>query len=97
MGVLDTVNSRWGRGTMRLASVPVDPSWGIRREMVSVRRTHLPDSSFKGDGVRVFLSGRDHPYRQDLHAPTKLLPVQDQHGQQHGQAPQGRRGCQRRE
>ncbi|MGE6824694.1 hypothetical protein, partial [Pseudomonas soli] len=31
---------------------------------VSVRRTHLPNSSIKGDGVRVFLSGRDHPYRQ---------------------------------
>lgn len=41
---------------------------------VSVRRTHLPNSSIKGDGVRVFLSGRDHPYRQDFHAPTKLLP-----------------------
>ncbi len=40
---------------------------------VSVRRTHLPNSSFKGDGVRVFLSGRDHPYRQDFHAPTKPL------------------------
>ncbi len=26
MGVLDTVNARWGRGTMRLANVPVDPS-----------------------------------------------------------------------
>jgi len=35
MGVLDTVNARWGRGTMRLASVPVDPSWGMRREMMS--------------------------------------------------------------
>lgn len=23
------------RGTMRLASVPVDPSWGMRREMMS--------------------------------------------------------------
>lgn len=41
--------------------------------LVSVRRTHLPNSSIKGDGVRVFLSGRDHPYRQDFHAPTKLL------------------------
>lgn len=41
---------------------------------VSVRRTHLPNSSIKGDGVRVFLSGRDHPYRQDFYAPTKLLP-----------------------
>jgi DNA polymerase V len=34
MAVLE-VNSRWGRGTMRLASVPVDPSWGMRREMMS--------------------------------------------------------------
>ncbi|KMU97125.1 TonB-dependent receptor [Pseudomonas putida] len=33
---------------------------------------YLPNSSFKGDGVRVFLSGRDHPYRQDFHASTKL-------------------------
>ncbi len=35
MDVLDAVNSRWGRGTMRLASVPVDPAWGMRREMMS--------------------------------------------------------------
>lgn len=35
MGVSDAVNGRWGRGTMRLASVPVDPSWGMRREMRS--------------------------------------------------------------
>ena len=28
---------------------------------VSVQPTHLPNSSIKGDGVRVFLSGRDHP------------------------------------
>lgn len=35
MGVLDAVNGKWGRGTMRLASVPVDPSWGMRREMMS--------------------------------------------------------------
>lgn len=35
MGVLDAVNGRWGRGTMRLASVPMEPSWGMRREMMS--------------------------------------------------------------
>jgi len=35
MGVLDAVNGRWGRGMMRLASVPVEPSWGIRRGMMS--------------------------------------------------------------
>ena len=42
--------------------------------VVSVRPTHLPNLSIKGDGVRVFLSGRDSPYRRDFHAPTKLLP-----------------------
>ena len=42
--------------------------------VVSVRPTHLPNSSIKDDGVRVFLSGRDSPYRRDFHAPTKLLP-----------------------
>ena len=30
---------------------------------VTVRPSHLPNSSIKGDGVRVFLSERDHPYR----------------------------------
>jgi hypothetical protein len=35
MGVLDAINGRWGRGTMRLASVPTDPDWGMRREMMS--------------------------------------------------------------
>ncbi|PTC16459.1 hypothetical protein C0J26_29640 [Pseudomonas baetica] len=41
--------------------------------IVSGQRTHLQKSGIKGDGVRLFLSGRDHPYRQDFHAPTKLL------------------------
>ena len=41
---------------------------------VSVQPSHLPQSRIKGDGVRVFLSGRDSPYRRDFHAPTKLLP-----------------------
>ena len=35
MGVLDAVNGRWGRGTMRLASVPIDANWGMRQEMMS--------------------------------------------------------------
>jgi len=35
MSVLDAINGRWGRGTMRLASVPTDPDWGMRREMMS--------------------------------------------------------------
>lgn len=35
MGVLDAINGRWGRGTLRVASVPTDPDWGMRREMMS--------------------------------------------------------------
>lgn len=35
MTVLDQINERWGRGTLRSASVPVDPHWGMRREMMS--------------------------------------------------------------
>ncbi|MNQ80845.1 DNA polymerase V subunit UmuC [compost metagenome] len=35
MGVLDSINERWGRGTLRLASVPTNPDWGMRREMIS--------------------------------------------------------------
>ncbi|MBI6635347.1 translesion error-prone DNA polymerase V subunit UmuC [Pseudomonas paralactis] len=35
MTVLDQINVRWGRGTVRLASVPLDPHWGMRRELMS--------------------------------------------------------------
>ena len=35
MAVLDKINERWGRGTLRSASVPVDPDWGMRRGMMS--------------------------------------------------------------
>lgn len=35
MSVLDSINERWGRGTLRLASVPANPDWGMRREMMS--------------------------------------------------------------
>ncbi|QUN70688.1 DUF4113 domain-containing protein (plasmid) [Pseudomonas sp. JS425] len=35
MGVLDEINGRWGRGTLRTASVPVNPEWGMRRELIS--------------------------------------------------------------
>lgn len=35
MTVLDQINGRWGRGTLRSASVPADPDWGMRREMMS--------------------------------------------------------------
>lgn len=35
MAVLDEINGRWGRGTLRAASVPSNPDWGMRREMMS--------------------------------------------------------------
>lgn len=35
MTVLDEINSRWGRGTLRTAGVPLEPGWGMRREMIS--------------------------------------------------------------
>ena len=35
MRVLDQINERWGRGTLRSASVPRNPDWGMRREMMS--------------------------------------------------------------
>ena len=35
MSVLDAINQRWGRGTLRAASVPVNPAWGMRRELMS--------------------------------------------------------------
>ena len=35
MGVLDEINGRWGRGTLRTASVPANPDWAMRRELMS--------------------------------------------------------------
>lgn len=35
MTVLDEINGRWGRGTLRSASIPTNPEWGMRREMMS--------------------------------------------------------------
>lgn len=35
MTVLDSINAKWGRSTMRLASVPTSADWGMRREMMS--------------------------------------------------------------
>ena len=35
MGVLDEINQRWGRGTLRPARVPVTPGWGMKRELKS--------------------------------------------------------------
>jgi len=35
MSVLDEINGRWGRGTLRAASVPTAPAWGMRRDLMS--------------------------------------------------------------
>ena len=35
MGVLDEINAKWGRGTLRPGRVPVAPGWGMKREMMS--------------------------------------------------------------
>ncbi|MBP2873723.1 translesion error-prone DNA polymerase V subunit UmuC [Pseudomonas viridiflava] len=35
MGVLDEINVRWGKGVLRLASVPTAPGWAMRRELMS--------------------------------------------------------------
>jgi DNA polymerase V len=35
MAVLDQINERWGRGALRSASVSADPSWAMRREIMS--------------------------------------------------------------
>ena len=35
MGVIDGVNARWGRGTLRSAAVPAAAEWAMRRELMS--------------------------------------------------------------
>jgi DNA polymerase V len=35
MEVLDEINSRWGRGVLRLARVPAAPGWAMRRDLMS--------------------------------------------------------------
>ena len=35
MAVLDAVNAKWGRGTLRPGVVPPAPGWGMKREMMS--------------------------------------------------------------
>ncbi len=47
MAVLDQINGRWGRGTLRVASVPTNPDWGMRREMMSQSYTTRLDQLWK--------------------------------------------------
>lgn len=37
MSVLNEINGRWGKGVLRLASVPTAPVWAMRRELMSRR------------------------------------------------------------
>lgn len=46
MGVLDEINARWGRGTLRAASVPADPDWAMRRDLMSQSYTTRLDQLF---------------------------------------------------
>ncbi|CAI8788928.1 DNA polymerase V catalytic protein [Pseudomonas sp. IT-P171] len=47
MAVLDQINGRWGRGTLRAASVPTNPEWGMRREMMSQSYTTRLDQLWR--------------------------------------------------
>lgn len=47
MAVLDQINERWGRETLRSDSVPVDPEWGMRREMMSRSYTTRVDQLWR--------------------------------------------------
>ncbi|OBZ25494.1 DNA polymerase V subunit UmuC [Pseudomonas protegens] len=47
MKVLDQINNRWGRGTLRAASVPTDPDWSMRREMMSQSYTTKLDQLWR--------------------------------------------------
>lgn len=47
MGLVDEINARWGRGTMRTAGVPLDPDWGMRRALMSQSYTTRLDQLMK--------------------------------------------------
>ena len=43
MAVLDAINKRWGRGTLRPGGVPASPGWGMKRELISQSYTTQVD------------------------------------------------------
>ncbi|WP_028622250.1 translesion error-prone DNA polymerase V subunit UmuC [Pseudomonas sp. Ant30-3] len=47
MTVLDQINGRWGRGTLRTASVPSHPEWAMRRDIMSQSYTTRLDQLWK--------------------------------------------------
>lgn len=48
-------------GADRFRALALQLAYEYPVNFVSVRPSHLPNSSIKGDGVRVFLSGRYRP------------------------------------
>ncbi|WP_205300147.1 DUF4113 domain-containing protein [Pantoea sp. Tr-811] len=103
MGVLDAVNRRWGRGTVRLASVPSDPSGGMRREMMSqsfttrvdeLRRFTAINLSKSPEQTRTSLTGSARPgwYCDDSAPPVKDGQLPRRNRLPVGQAVYGRRG-----
>lgn len=47
MSVLDAINDRWGRGTLRVASVPATPEWAMRRNLMSQSYTTRLDQLWR--------------------------------------------------
>lgn len=47
MSVLDAINHRWGRGTLRVASVPAAPEWSMRRSLLSQSYTTRLDQLWR--------------------------------------------------
>ncbi|UXL41040.1 translesion error-prone DNA polymerase V subunit UmuC (plasmid) [Pseudomonas fragi] len=47
MSVLDEINNRWGRGTLRVASVPSSPEWAMRRSLMSQSYTTKLDQLWR--------------------------------------------------
>jgi DNA polymerase V len=47
MKVLDEINGRWGRGTVRSATVPAEPDWGMQRNLMSQSYTTRLDQLWK--------------------------------------------------
>ncbi|WDY59636.1 Y-family DNA polymerase [Pseudomonas sp. PSKL.D1] len=47
MAVIDGVNGRWGRGTLRSAAVPAAAQWAMRREMMSQSFTTCADGLWR--------------------------------------------------
>lgn len=47
MAVLDSINAKWGRGTLRPGVVPATPAWRMRRELMSQSFTTRVDQLWK--------------------------------------------------